>query len=141
MADIAFTAANIRPLLGSITKPVECGEVLGVGKPAYIKSDGKAWLADAAAMASAQARGIVTAVGAYGKLVSEVGDMVDLTFYGPIAGFSSLTPGDDLFASAVAGKIGDAEPAATNFRWIIAFALAADTIFVNPFTDNYAVLT
>lgn len=141
MANIAFTAANIRPLLGSITKPVECGEAIGVGKPVYIKSDGKAWLADAAASVSSQARGVCTAVGAYGKLVSVAGDMIDLTTYGPIAGWSSLTPGQDLFASVTAGEIADVEPIATNYRWIIAYALSAGTIFVNPFTDNYAVLS
>ena len=141
MADISFTAANIRPLLGSITKPVECGEVIGVGKPCYIKSDGKAWLADAGAFVSAQARGICTGVGAYGKLVSVVGDMIDFTFYGPIAGYTSLTPGQDLYASAVAGEIGDAIPAATNYKWVIAYALAAGQIFVAPWTDEVAVIT
>ena len=141
MADITFTVANIRPLLGSVTKPVVCGEAIGVGKPVYIKSDGKAWLADAAAMVSAQARGVCTGVGAYGKVVSVAEDMIDVTFYGPITGYISLTPGQDLFASAVAGNMGDAEPAATNYRWIIAFALSAGEIFVNPFTDNYVVLS
>lgn len=141
MADISFTAANIRPLLGSVTKPVQCGEAVGVGKPVYIKSDGKAWLADAAALVSAQARGVCVAVSGYGKLVSVADDMIDVTFFGPIAGYTSLTPGQDLYASATAGNIEAAIPAATNYKWVIASALSAGVIFVSPYTDDVAVIT
>ena len=140
MAAISKTNANIRPLVGSITKPVQAAEAITVGQAVYINSSGKAALADADAAASAQAVGIVTACGAYGKLVCAADDMVDVTFYGPVAGYSGMTPGAQVFSSTTAGAIDDAAPAGASgdYKWIIGFALQAGVIFVNPFTDDSA---
>ena len=140
MTAVTFTAKQIRPLLQSISKPVLSGEALSVGEAVYIKSDAKAWLADADVAATAQVRGIVTAIGAYGKLDGVAGDMVDVTFYGPISGWSGMTPGAEFFASVTPGEVEDTAPAgaSSDFRWIIGFALEAGILFVSPYTDDPA---
>lgn len=141
MADIAVSSlANVRPLLGSIVKPIEAAEAIDVGEAVYINSSGKAALADADAAASAQVRGVVVAVAGYGKTSCVAGDMVDVCLYGPVAGWSSLTPGGQLFASTTAGAIADAAPAGASgdYKWVVGFAYDAATIFVQPFTDDAA---
>lgn len=140
MADITFTAASIKPLLQTAIKPVAAAEALGVGDAIYIDSSGKAALADADAAASAQVRGVVVAIRAYGKLAAVANETVDVCFYGPVTGFSSLTPGALLYASTVAGNIEAAAPAGSSgdYLWIVGFCYDASTIFVAPFTTDTA---
>jgi len=141
MANIALSAAiNVKPLVESIIKPVTAGEIVDVGEIVYLKSDGKYWLADAAALVSAQARGVVVGIGAYGAVTSVAEQVVDVCFYGPVNGWTSLTPGQDLFASATAGAIADAAPAGSSgdYLWCIGFAFSADGIFVSPWTHTIA---
>ena len=141
MADIALSAvANVRPLIGSVTRPIMCAAVVIVGQVVIINSAGKAALADADDVDTAKVRGVVTAIGAYGKTTSVIGDMVDVTFLGPVAGWTGLTPGDDLFASVTAGAIADAYPAgsSSDFVWAVGFVLSSTVIFINPFTFDIA---
>lgn len=144
MADIAVPSplAGVKPLLGTVIKPIQCAEVVDVGEPVYLNSSGKVALADADAYATAKVIGVVGAIGAYGKTTSVADEFVDVVLFGPIAGFASLTPGGELFASVQVGRIADATPAGASgdFRFFIGWVLAADVIFVNPFTDEIAAL-
>jgi hypothetical protein len=57
-----------------------------------------------------------------------------------MTGFSSLTPGSQVFASVTPGEIEDTAPAGSSadFKWIIGTALTATDILVNPYTDDPA---
>lgn len=132
MADLAFAAANIRPLLGAVTRPYQCGAVVAVGDVVYVAADGDVEIVVADGAATAQGIGIVTAIGNQGALTSVLGDMVDVTIFGSIDGWTSLTPGDLVFVSAVDGNVADAAPAATNFIWIIGRVVTATQISINP---------
>jgi hypothetical protein len=51
-----------------------------------------------------------------------------------------LTPGADYFVSTTAGVIDDTAPAGSSgdYKWRIGFALDAQTLFINPGTDDEA---
>jgi hypothetical protein len=135
MADIALSAAvNVKPLVQSIIKPVIAGEIVDVGEIVYLKSDGKYWLADADALITSQARGIVVGIGAYGAVTSVADQQIDVCFYGPVNGWTALTPGANLYASVTAGAIANAVPSTGDFIWVIGYAYSAEAIFVSPWT-------
>ena len=140
MAAIAKTDASINPLVKSIVKPFACGEVIDAGEAVYLASDGTIMLADAGAALTAQAIGIVVAVGAYGALSSVIGDMCDVCLYGPVEGYTGLTPGLEVFASATAGAMDETKPAGSSgdFIWSVGFSMAASVIFVRPYTWDIA---
>jgi hypothetical protein len=140
MTDLTVTKANVRPLQGAIIKPFQAGEIVDVGEAVYMKSDGKVWLSDADAAATAQVVGLVVAIGAYGKTESVADEIVDVLLFGPTEGFAGLTPGAQFFASVTPGKIEDTAPAgaSADFRWVVGWALSATAIFVNPFSDDVA---
>jgi large exoprotein involved in heme utilization and adhesion len=140
MADIAFTAASIRPLVGSITKPYPAGGAGGVGDAVYVASDGDVEVADADGAATAQAIGIVTAVGNQGKLTFAAGDMVDVTLWGPVAGWTGATPGDLAYVSVTAGNVADAAPGSGDYIWVVGQVVAADVINVKCFTYDATVV-
>jgi len=140
MASLTITPALVRPLLGSITRPYTLGEAANVGDAVYMKSDGKVWLADADAAASAEILGLIVAVSGYGATAAIANDQVDVCLWGPVAGFSSLTPGARAYASTTAGDLDDTAPAGASgdYLWIAGLALAADVFFVRPFTTDTA---
>ncbi len=142
MTDIAFVAADIRPLVGSVSKPYAAGGAGGIGDAVYVAADGDVEVADADAAATSMAIGIVTAVGSKGILTFVAGDMVDVTIFGSVAGWTAATPGDLAFVSVTAGNIADAAaaPASGDFVWVVGQVIAADIINVNPFTYQVAVL-
>ena len=141
MADVTIVPADIKPLNSALISNFDTGEAVDLGEAVFVAAaDGDMELADAGAAASAQAIGICVSC-PRGALVSVAGERIDVITYGSLGGFSGLTPGQLLYASVNAGKIADAVPAATNYKWIIGRALTATEVFVNPFTDDIAVLT
>lgn len=140
MTALTVTQAQVRPLLGSVVKPFVANEAIDVGEAVYMASTGKVALADADAAGTARVIGIVVAVGAYGKLSAAADEAVDVLLYGPLEGFSSLTPGAQFFASVTPGEIEDTAPAGASgdFRWIIGWAMSATSLFVDPYTDDAA---
>lgn len=142
MADVTFTAADIRPLPGSNVKPIKAGGALTVGHAFYIDSSAKAEGADADVSLQSMALGIVVSA-PNGKTSAVDGDMVDVACVGSlVTGFSGLTPGTPMYASITTGRISDTRPAAASgdFAWVIGFAWNATTILVNPFTDIFSAL-
>lgn len=132
--------AAIRPLIESIRRPVPAGEAGDIGNLVYINGSAKAALSDADAAATAKARGMVVGIGAYGNTSFVLNDMLDVCFYGPVAGFSGLTPGADYYVSTTPGVIDDTAPAGASgdYKWRIGFALDAETLFICPGTDDEA---
>lgn len=140
MADIAFTAKEIRPLVGSVTKSYPAGGAGGVGDVVYVAADGDVEIVVADGVATARPLGIVTAIGILGNLTFVAGEMIDVTLSGPVAGWTGATPGDLAFVSAVDGNIADAAPAATNFAWIVGLVTKANVININIWTYDVVVL-
>lgn len=110
MADIAFTAANIRPLKehGAIILPGVAAGTLTVGHLVYQTSSG--WVradGDVALGAPARAHGI--AVESFdGETTIASGDPVSVCVFGPVSGFTSLTANANYYLSDTVGRIADA---------------------------------
>lgn len=129
MASLSFTAANIRPLDGAVTRGFNAGAAsITPGDLVYIASDGDVELADGnGAQALARAVGIVTAIQG-GKASTAAGDRVTVVLFGPVAGFASLTPGANGYLSDTAGDIADA---VATYDRIVGFAESATVFFVS----------
>jgi hypothetical protein len=140
MADVTVTKIDVRPLNGSVTLNKPAGEATEIGEVVYMESDGDVNLADADAEASARVIGICVSTPQTGVVDAVAGDRLDITVFGPVAGFTSLTPGAQYFASTNPGKIGDTAPAGSSgdFKWIIGWAVDAETLFIDPYTDDPA---
>lgn len=110
MADIAFTAANIRalPSHGAVVLPGQAGGTITVGHLVYQASDGDWERADGNVSAAlARAQGI--AVASFdGETTINSGDPVSVCALGPVSGFTSLTAGANYYLSDTVGRIGDA---------------------------------
>lgn len=130
MADVTFTAAEIAPLHehGAVVLPGRAGGTITVGHLVYMASDGDWERADANVSAAiARAQGI--AVASFdGETTINSGDPVTVCVMGPVAGFSGLTPGANLYISDTVGRIADA---AATYDRIIGWAESANTIFVS----------
>lgn len=134
---MAVTAANVRPLEGSVIKQFYAGGTNTVGNAGYIASDGDVEATDANAAATVKGAGIVVAVAdTSGLTVAASGDALSLVVFGPVAGFSSLTPGAIQYISETAGAITETAPTgAGTWTHVIGYALAADVLFVQPGTS------
>lgn len=132
MAAVTFTAADIRPLNGAITRRFNTGGTVDAGKGVYIAADGDVEHADADDVAQAQARGIACANQSGGTSFA-AGERIDVVLYGPVAGFTGLTPGLPVYVSPTAGALDQTASATTgDFNYIIGYAESATTIFVCP---------
>lgn len=133
---MAVTAANVRPLAGAITRKGRAGGNLTMGMPFYPASDGDWEAADANVTAAiAAGRGIIVEVPfkAPGGTTAVDGDEVTGVVFGPVGGFSSLTPGALQYISATVGTLTETAPTgATNWQHAIGYALDANTVFVMP---------
>jgi hypothetical protein len=133
MANLAYTAANIRPLGGALVRQFLAGATLAPGDLVYLASDGDVEKSDASDSATADAIGVV--VPSNDETSFAAGKPVSVCIFGPVAGFSSLTPGARGYVSDDAGKL---EDAAGTFVKCMGYAEAAD-IFV--FLPGMAALT
>ena len=107
MADVTVTAADVRPLNGAVVRRFDAGGTLAIGNAVYIAGDGDVEAADGSAVGTVWAIGIVVATPDGGTAVS-AGERADVVVSGPVAGFSSLTPGALGYVSDTAGAIADA---------------------------------
>lgn len=135
MADFTVTPQNVRPLDGAVTRSFTLGAALAPGDVFFVASDGDIEKADANVdAATANGRGIVVAIQG-GKAVGAVGDRATGVVFGPVAGFSGLTPGAQGFVSDNAGKIADAEGAFDRF---MGYCESPTVFFVMPVLSNAA---
>lgn len=129
MADIAFTAANIRPLVpnGAVLALHKAGGTITVGHLVYVAADGDVEQADANAGTPAQ-QAIGIAIQSYdGETTITAGNPVSVCVIGPVGGYSGMTPGDILYVSDTVGRINDAPGTYTR---IIGRAESASVIWV-----------
>jgi len=131
MSDITVTSANVRALTENgavLLPPLHAGATVTIGYLVYIASDGDIEHADAN-VSAALARAVGIAVESYdGETSVASGNPVSVCVFGPVSGFSDLTPGANYYVSDTVGRIADA--AATDDR-IVGFAIDACTLFVH----------
>jgi len=130
MADITRTKADVRPLAGSIVRRGEAGDTIEAGEAVYLDGTNGWKPADGSTTGTADARGIMVA-----PQDAVDGDMIDICYFGPVTGYSSLTPDAPLYVSDTAGEMSEDASDATKDK-IIGWAESAQTIFVNCSPDG-----
>lgn len=132
MASVTLTVANIRPLDGAVVRRGTAGATLTPGAAVYLDGANGWKLGDGDAVASAQCRGIVVSDG-FGSVSFASGAAVDIVRSGPIAGFTSMTPGGAVFVSNTPGEIDQTASVTTgDFVFAIGYADSATVLFVQP---------
>lgn len=129
MAAISFTAADVRPLSGASVRRFDAGGTIGIGSPVYIASDGDVEVADGSAVNTTLGTiGLAVATPDGGTSVS-TSERVDVVTHGPVAGFSSLTPGGLVFVSDTGGGL---DTASGTKGLVIGLAESDTIVFVRP---------
>lgn len=135
MTALTVTAANVSAdqNVGSIVKPYQAASASSVGQSVYKDSDGKIAPSDAdAGTTQARAFGIiVAAANQYGETSIAADEWCSVCEFGPVYGFSDLTPGEYGWVSKTAGEIEGTKPTSAVQR-ILGHAQADDCFFVNP---------
>jgi len=134
MGDITVTSANVQVGNHAIPRNFVAGAAVTVGYCVYIDSDGYVQHADANVMAVESASrgiGIVTS-SRDGETSVTSGDRCTVTVFGPVEGYSSMTPGEPVYVSGTAGRLDQTKPTGGAFQRPIGHALSATCIFVNP---------
>jgi hypothetical protein len=137
MANITVTAADVRPLPGAHVEKYDAGGSGNIGDAVYIAADGDVEQGDGDANTlSPYSIGIaVSAVSGAteGATSFSAGDTVEVVTFGRVTGFSGMTPGDVLYQSDTAGKVGDTAGSTTHR---VGKARSATILFVNPTTEG-----
>lgn len=128
MADLTVTAAKVTPLNGAITRDKTAGGSGNVGDSVYYAADADAEQSDGSVAGTANGKGVVVAVSG-GKTAFVAGDEVTIVVFGPVGGFSGMTPDTVGYVSDTAGKIADA---AGTVSHVMGYAESAGVFFVNP---------
>lgn len=128
MADLTVTAADVRPLSGAVVRRFTAGGTVAIGDVVYVASDGDVEQADGSLVGTTWLVGIAVAT-PDGGTSAAAGERVDVVMFGPVAGFSSLTPGALGYVSDTAGKVADAVGTKDA---IVGFAESATVLFVRP---------
>jgi len=131
MADISFTASDVRPLPGYCSRRIESGGTIYTGEGVYIDSAGDGQSTAAGGSLTAAAYGIAVAAEDGGTVAAD-GYNVDVVYNGAVTGYSSMTPGLPVFVSATAGLLTQETPVAGSYVCMIGIAESASIILVNP---------
>ena len=132
MADVTVTAGDVRPLPGYLSQRFDAGGTIYTGQSVYIAADGNVEQSDCdAGSLEAQSIGIMVADNT-GATIATSGDRVDVVMFGPVTGYSSMTPGALVFASTTAGALVQGTPSAGSHVVPVGMAINANTIFINP---------
>lgn len=139
MTELAFTAAQIRPLHPAETvKGTADAADITPGDWVYMKSDGDLALTDANAALTVEAVGVVVAVEG-GKAASAAGDVLTVVTRGRVAGYSGLTPGALGYVSTDAGEMDtDAPSGAGSWTKVLGRAESATVFFVDIDSESAA---
>lgn len=110
MSDWTVTATAVRPLLGSVTRPITTAEAMSLGQVGYINGSGTLNIADGSAASTAAGQLAIVVAGAAGNTSGSVasGEVATVLLMGPVAGFTSLDETKQYFLSDTSGKGADA---------------------------------
>ena len=131
MGDISLTAANIRPLPdnGSILRRHIAGGTITIGQLVSLSADGFVDPADGNVADGVLARPIGIAVASNdGETSIVITEPVTVCVFGPVSGYSGMTPGDNHYLSDTAGRIADA---VGTYDKIVGYAESATVLFVH----------
>lgn len=134
MATIAYTAADVRALNGSIVRRAAAGEAMTVGDAVYVSgANGNIPTVSksvATAIATSNLFGVVVAgdPAKNGSTTIASGDPVDVVVFGPVAGFTG-TAGGHVWAGDTAGTLVDAVGTKSE---IAGFMESASVLFLRP---------
>jgi hypothetical protein len=131
---MAVTPALVRKLEGAIDQHGILAGAANLGDTVYVDSSGTIQAADANVSAVlATTRGILTGVQQPGATAGASGEACTYVVFGPVSGFSSLTPGVRQFQSSTVGAITETAPTgAGTWTQPIGYAQSATVLFVNP---------
>ena len=130
---MAVTAANVRYLEGAILRAKTAGGTVDAGEPVYIDSNSKVQAGDANTAAAAQVMGVIVAGSDPGETTFELNDAVTVCVFGPVGGFSGLTPGATQYIGETEGAIVETAPSgAGTWTQVIGYAESDTILFVNP---------
>jgi len=128
MTAVTLTAANVSPLPGAVCRNAIAGEAVGLGDIVGINSS-TGYLELAQGDSNVVPAGIVVAVANEGAAAAVAGDACSVLMWGPIAGFSGMTPGAVYYLSDTAG---DLDTATGTAKVIIGIAWSATVLVVHP---------
>jgi len=131
MAQISFTAADVRPLPGAVVRRKTTGGAVDAGSAVYLDSSGYVQKADAGTRATAHVFGIAVADND-GSTTFASGDVVDVVVFGPVEGSSSLSEGTFAYCGTVAGQIEDGNPGSGYWQVMVGICESTSIVFVNP---------
>jgi hypothetical protein len=131
MADVTVVKITTPNETQNVSIRATAGGTVPAGDCVYLDGTSGWKAGDADAAASGQVRGI--AVPTMGDSEFASGQEFDLVTYGPVGGYSGLTPGGGVFVSLNAGKLTQtAPPNSGDFIFAIGWAMSASVIFVQP---------
>lgn len=131
---MAVTAANVSALKGAVPRDYKATSATVNGNAVAIDSNSQVVKAQANAAATSTAIGIQTSVSDAGQTASVAGQAVTVVTFGPVGGFSSLTPGAVYYVDAsTAGEITATAPTGGG-AWAksVGYAESATVLFVLP---------
>ncbi len=131
MSAIALTASQIRPILsrGAVLAKETAGATITIGQTVYMASTGLLGVGDADA-SKAASFSIGIAVESFdGETSIASGDPVTYCVFGPVSGFSGMTPGALGWQSDTAGGL---DTAAGTYDHILGYAETAGIFFIQP---------
>lgn len=133
--EITVTAADVRPLHGAVIMRAKATEALAFGDLVYIDSATgdipNVSKADASAVdALLVAVGIVVAGSPdnMGATTIAIGEPCDVVVFGPVTGYSGMTPGQTIWLSDTVGRLSSVVGTKST---VIGFAKSAATVWVN----------
>lgn len=137
MAILSVTAANVsaNQNQGSIIRSYQAGGTVNVGDVVYADTSNLVYQSIGnSTQAVSQAIGIVVDTqDLYGSTSAAANKWVSVCVYGPVDGFSSLTPGAPAWVDkTTAGKMNSVAPTGGAWQYIIGHAIDTVTFFVDP---------
>ena len=130
MATISVTAAQVRALTenGAVIRRYDAGGAITIGNAVYVAADGDVEQADGSAAGTARAIGIAVAHHDDTTSIAS-GDPVAVCVFGPVGGYSGMTPGAKVWVSDTAGRLDDAAGSSAHE---LGYSESASVVFVNP---------
>lgn len=140
---LTLTKTQVTPLPGALVRTVRLGEAASAGMGMTVNSSSQYLKADADAPGKRRTFGVLITDGqgqynTSGDYASA--DDVSMCFFGPLAGFSGMTPGAPVYVDkTTAGLLTQTAPSGSNaVPCEVGYALTEDILFVFPRVPNGA---
>lgn len=134
MATLTLVAANVSAdwNQGSVIRNFIAAAAVTVGAAVALDSAGKLVLADADALATARAIGIVVnGTSIYGGTSIAIGASASVCVLGPVYGYYGMDETKPAYISGTAGELVDAVPG-SGYNFIIGRPVSETVLWVNP---------